>query len=58
MEHLNKFEKARIISARALELSMGAKSTLEHSAKSMKDYSDIAQKEVDEGLLDLEIYKD
>lgn len=57
MEQLNKFEKARIITARALELSMGAKSSIEHEAKNMSDYKKIAEQELDKELLDLEIYK-
>ncbi len=59
---LNKFEKARLFSARAAEIAEGAptKLDLEKEGLSMKlsrDYIKIAQKEYELDLLDLELYK-
>lgn len=59
-DRLNKFELTRILSARALELSEGAKPKVELEKGKVylsKDYVDIAQRELEEGVLDLEIYK-
>ena len=58
---LNKFEKTRLISARADELANGAKPKVEVAeGKNLvtKDYSRIAEEELDAGLLELEIYKE
>ena len=56
---LNKFEITRLLSARALELSKGDKPKVEIESTVLlsKDYVKIAQKEFEEGVLDLEIYK-
>lgn len=57
---LTKFERTRLLSARALEIANGASPKLDLSnmdAKLTRDYVKIAQKEFDEGLLDLEVYK-
>jgi len=60
-DKMNKFEKVRIISARALELTSGAIPKIDITDMKRpimeKDYVVIAQKELDAGLLDLEIYK-
>lgn len=60
-KELNKFEKARILSARALELSHGDKPKVkipkEMKGKVLsKDYVKIAEEEFEKGLLDLELY--
>ena len=59
MQSLNKFEKSRLLSARALELSKGDKPKVKVSkgSKISKDYVKIAEQELAEGKLDLEIYK-
>lgn len=60
-EKLNKFEKARILSARGLELAEGAtpKVKLEKGKVYLeKDYVKVAEQELNEGKLDLEIYRD
>lgn len=58
-QHLNKFERARLLSARALELSKGDKPKVKvgKGSKISKDYVKIAEQELDEGKLGLEIYK-
>ena len=59
-EKLNKFELTVILSARARELAAGAKPKVDVSEFDMSgvvDFSAIAKKELDEGVLDLEIYK-
>ena len=59
MEKLNKFEKARLLSARALELAQGDKPKVKVSkgVKISKDYVKIAREEYEKGKLDLEVYK-
>ncbi len=59
MEKLNKFEKTRLLSARALELAQGDKPKVKVSkgVKISKDYVKIAQEEYDKGKLELEVYK-
>ncbi len=57
---LNKFELTRLLSARALELEKGAKAKVKLDKKGpllTQDYVKIAQKEYEEGKLDLEIYQ-
>ena len=58
-EKLNKFEKARLLSARALELSEGDKPTIKTTkgVKLTKDYVKIAEEEYNQGKLNLEIYR-
>ena len=59
MNKMNKFETTRILTARALELQHGAKAKVEVEKEKVlleKDYVEIAQKELDANLLDLEIY--
>jgi len=58
----NKFERTRLLSARALEISKGAKpkiNTKKHGIdiKLNTDYIKVAQKELEEGKLDLEVLK-
>ncbi len=58
---MNKFEKTRLLTARALELEKGAKPLVNISEFKKpilsKDYIKIAEKEWEEGKLDLEIKK-
>ena len=57
---MNKFEETRILSARALELAEGDKPKVKlakGSAKLTKDYVKIAEQELKEGKLELEIYR-
>jgi len=59
MNKMNKFETARILTARALELQNGAKAKIEIPEGKVlleKDYVEIARKELEAGVLDLEIY--
>lgn len=56
---MNKFEKTRLISARALELAEGAKANVDISKMGTlleKDYVKVAQQEFDAGVLELEIH--
>lgn len=56
---MNKFEETRLLSARALELAKGAKAKVkvEKTGRILsKDYVEIARRELEEGVLDLEIY--
>lgn len=58
---LNKFEMTRLLSARAYELERGAKSTVEITQRGKflsKDYVDVAQRELDEDKLPLEIFEE
>lgn len=54
-EKLTRFEKARIIGARALQLSMGAKPMIE--VNEALDPIDIATLELKKGLIPLDIRK-
>ncbi len=58
---LNKFEITRLLSSRAFELASGAKPKVKIDKKNnvlfTQDYVKIAQKEFEEGKLDLKIYK-
>ncbi|WP_414469301.1 DNA-directed RNA polymerase subunit K [Methanobacterium sp. ACI-7] len=54
-EELTRFEKARIIGARALQLSMGAKPMIEITES--LDPIDIARLELKQGLIPLDIRK-
>ena len=54
-ENLTRFEKARIIGARALQLSMGAKPLIE--VEEALDPIDIATLELKKGLIPLDIRK-
>jgi DNA-directed RNA polymerase subunit K/omega len=57
---LNKFELTVLISARANELANGAKPKVSLDGFDMSkvpNYSEIAKKEFEEGVLDLEIYR-
>jgi DNA-directed RNA polymerase subunit K/omega len=61
MKSLNKFEKARIIGARALQISMGAPVLVKLSEEELEEmrYSsiEIAKKEFEAGKIPLERYK-
>jgi DNA-directed RNA polymerase subunit K len=50
-----RFEKARIIGARALQLSMGAPSILAEIPKDMIDPVEIAMLEYDEGAIPITV---
>ena len=50
-----RFEKARIIGARALQLSMGAPSILAEISKDMIDPVEIAMLEYDEGAIPITV---
>ena len=55
MEELTRFEKARLLGARAIQISMGAEPKVEHNETS--DPIDIAYKELKEGVLPLDVIK-
>ncbi len=50
MEAYNKFEKARLIGARALQLALGAPPLVKINKKEDR-YIDIAKRELDKGVL-------
>ena len=54
-ENLTRFEKARLLGARAIQISMGAKPKVELGDS--LDPIDIAYKELKEGVLPLDIIK-
>jgi DNA-directed RNA polymerase subunit K/omega len=56
---LNKFEKCRLLSARAGELVEGDQANVEvgEGAQLARDCAKTADKELEEGKLDLEIYR-
>ncbi|MCA9487163.1 DNA-directed RNA polymerase subunit omega [Candidatus Woesearchaeota archaeon] len=61
-EKLNKFEKTRLLTARALEISKGAKPKLSEeelgfTPLTTQDYLKIAEREFESGLLELEVLK-
>ena len=55
---LNKFEKTRLVSARALEISKGDKPNVKTKGKLTQDYVKIAEEELDKGKLNLEVYEE
>ncbi|MBQ9025022.1 MAG: DNA-directed RNA polymerase subunit K [Methanobrevibacter sp.] len=55
MEDLTRFEKARLLGARAIQISMGAKPKVELGDS--LDPIDIAYKELEEGVLPLDVIK-
>lgn len=62
MVKLTKFELTRLLSARALEIANGSApkvdvSKLGDSILLTRDYVKIAQKEYEEGLIELEVYR-
>lgn len=59
MEKLNKFERTRILAARALELAEGDKPKVkvDDTPKLSKDYVKIAEEELETGKIELEIYR-
>ena len=59
-EKLNKFERTRLLSARAYEISMGSKPAIKvkkGEAMLTKDYVKVAEEELDKNKLELEVYK-
>jgi len=56
--NLNKFERTRLLSARALELAEGdePRVKVEKGVKLSQDYIKIATKELEAGKIELEIY--
>ncbi len=63
MSELNKFEKTRLLSARANELANGAKPLIDLKKNGFdkpelsREFVKIAEKEFELGKLDLEVYK-
>lgn len=59
-DKLNKFEKCRLLSARALELVEGDESKVEVSGgvQLSKDCAVTADRELEEGKLELEVYRE
>ena len=55
-ENLTRFEKARLLGARAIQISMGAKPKVEIGES--LDPIDIAYKELKEGVLPLDVIND
>lgn len=55
-EKLTRFEKARLLGARAIQISMGAKPLVE--IKDSLDPIDIAYQELQEGVLPLDVIRD
>jgi DNA-directed RNA polymerase subunit K len=53
-----RFEKARIIGARALQISMGAPSTLAKIPKEVIDPVEIAMLEFDEGAIPITVRRE
>jgi DNA-directed RNA polymerase subunit K len=56
LENLTRFERARLLGARAIQISMGAKPKVELGDS--LDPIDIAYKELKEGVLPLDIIRD
>ncbi|MCL4406583.1 MAG: DNA-directed RNA polymerase subunit K [Candidatus Parvarchaeota archaeon] len=54
MEEYNKFEAARLIGARALQLAMGAPALVKVNKKEDR-YMDIAKREMEKGLLPITV---
>jgi DNA-directed RNA polymerase subunit K len=58
-EYVTKYEKARLIGARALQISMGAPFLIKLTKKQLEELKynslDIAKKEFEEGVLPMEI---
>jgi DNA-directed RNA polymerase subunit K len=54
MESYNKFDKARLVGARALQLSMGAPALIKVNKKE-DTYIEIAKRELEKGLLPITV---
>ena len=54
MEEYNKFEKTRLVGARALQLALGAPSLVKVDKKTDK-YMDIAKRELEKGVLPITV---
>ncbi|MFH0929072.1 MAG: DNA-directed RNA polymerase subunit K [Candidatus Aenigmatarchaeota archaeon] len=52
MKEYNRYEKARMVGARALQLSRGAPSVIDTK---LKDPKDIAELEFDQGVIPIEV---
>ncbi len=57
MEEYNKFEKARLIGARALQIALGAP-ILVKADKNRDNFIDIAKKELEKGILPLTVKRE
>jgi DNA-directed RNA polymerase subunit K len=57
METYNKFEKARLVGARALQLALGAPALVKVNKKTDK-YIDIAKNELEKGVLPITVKRD
>ncbi|EGD71837.1 MAG: DNA-directed RNA polymerase subunit K [Candidatus Parvarchaeota archaeon] len=57
MEEYNKFERARLVGARALQLSMGAPALIKVNKKE-DTYIDIAKRELEKDILPITVKKD
>ena len=57
MKKLNKFEKTRLVSARALEISQGDKPLVKTKGKLTQDYVKIAEEELVSDKIPLEVYR-
>ncbi len=57
MQEYNRFEKARIIGARALQIARGAAPMVKLEKKDIRDPIKIAEEEFDQGVIPLNIKK-
>lgn len=57
-EEYTRFEKARIIGARSLQLSMGAPSMLKIEEESVIDPVDVAIKEYEKGVIPITVLRE
>ena len=57
MEEYNKFERARLVGARALQLSMGAPALIKVNKKE-DTYINIAKRELEKDILPITVKKD
>ena len=55
-EKLNKFEKTRLVSTRALEIAEGDKPKVKKTGKLTQDYVKIAEEELEKGKIEFEYY--
>jgi DNA-directed RNA polymerase subunit K len=57
MQEYNRFEKARIIGARALQIARGATPMIKTDVKEIRDPIRIAEEEFDQGVIPLSTKK-
>lgn len=57
-KHLTRFEKARLLGARAIQISMGAKPLVDIKKVDSLDPIDIAYEELKADILPLDVIKD